>query len=101
MFNYSIDITPKADEDIYEILEYIFMSSFNHGLVNEIRDSIYQKIYSLGFMPQKFQKVLWDYRGVIVKKSYRIFYRIDEKNKLVIIVRVLRSEQNYENIFWI
>jgi hypothetical protein len=31
-------------------------------------------------MPQIYQKVLWEYRVALVKKTYRIFFRIEEEN---------------------
>ena len=51
-------------------------------------------------MPQMYQKVLWEYRVALVKKTYRIFYRIEEEKKKVIIVRVIRTDQNIEDILF-
>jgi len=41
-----------------------------------------------------YQEYLWEYRRVIVKWSYKIIYKIDEENKKVIVVRVIRAEKN-------
>jgi plasmid stabilization system protein ParE len=36
----------------------------------------------------------------LVKKTYRVFYRVEEENKKVIIVRVIRTDQNIEEILF-
>jgi len=43
---------------------------------------------------------LWDYRVALVKKTYIIFYRIEEEQKKVIIVRVIKTDQNIEEILF-
>lgn len=100
MENYYIDISPDVDEDIFELTDYIFRFSFSKEIAKKIYNDIYNKIYSLNFMPYMYQKVLWEYRVALVKKTYRIFYRIDEKNKKVIIVRIIRTDQNIEDILF-
>ena len=99
MFNdYYIDVIPDAHEDILNLTEYIYRMSFDVSISEKIKNLIYEKIYTLNFMPWKFQKILWDYRVAMVWKKYKIFYRIDEKKKIVVVVRVLRSEQYSDDI---
>ena len=100
MENYYIDISPDVDEDIFELTDYIFRFSFSKEIAQKIYNEIYSKIYSLNFMPHMYQKVLWEYRVALVKKTYRIFYKIEEENKKVIIVRVIRTDQNIEEILF-
>lgn len=97
---YIVELKDEAKNDIFELTDYIFRFSFSQNISDKIYDEIYQKIFSLEFMPQMYQKVLWDYRVALVKKSYRIFYRIEEENKKVIIVRVIRTDQNIEEILF-
>lgn len=98
MMIYQIEIPNKVHNDIFELTDYIFKFSFDAVISKSISDMIYYAITSLRFMPYRFQQVLGDYRVVVVKGSYRVFYKIDETNKKVIITRVLRSEQDFDDI---
>ena len=97
---YTVDLKDEAKNDIFELTDYIFRFSFSRNISDKIYDEIYQKIFSLEFMPHMYQKVLWEYRVALVKKTYRIFYRIEEENNKVIIVRVIRTDQNIEDILF-
>lgn len=100
MENYYVDISPDVDDDIVELTDYIYRMSFSKSTAARIYNELYSKIYSLNFLPQMYQKVLWDYRVALVKKTYRIFYRIEEEDKKVIVVRVIRTDQNIEDILF-
>lgn len=97
---YTVDLKDEAKNDIFELVDYIFRFSFSQKISDKIYDEIYQKVFSLEFMPEMYQKVLWEYRVALVKKTYRIFYRVEEKNKKVIIVRVIKTDQNIEDILF-
>ncbi|MDQ7008777.1 MAG: type II toxin-antitoxin system RelE/ParE family toxin [Candidatus Gracilibacteria bacterium] len=97
---YNIELKDQAKKDIFELTDYIFRFSFSKDISDKIYDEIYKKIFSLEFFPEKFQKVLGDYRVALVKKTYRIFYRIEEENKKVIIIRIIRTDQNIEEILF-
>ncbi len=96
---YKIVVRKEVHEDIFELADYILRFSFSVEIARNIKNNLYEKMSSLNFFPQKFQKVLWDYRVALVKKTYRIFYRIEEETKTVVIVRVIRTDQNIDNIF--
>ena len=98
--NYKVVIRNEVHDDIYEFADYIFRFSFSKEIAQKIYNEIYSKIYSLNFMPHMYQKVLWEYRVALIKKTYRIFYRVEEENKKVIIVRVIRTDQNIEGILF-
>ncbi len=98
--NYKVVIRNQVHDDIYEFADYIFRFSFSESISKNISDVIYEKINWLNFMPHMYQKVLWEYRVALVKKTYRIFYRVEEENKKVIIVRVIRTDQNIEEILF-
>ena len=97
---YTVDLKDEAKNDIFELTDYIFRFSFSRNISDKIYDEIYQKIFSLEFMPHMYRKVLWEYRVALVKKTYRIFYRIEEENNKIIIVRVIRTDQNIEDILF-
>jgi plasmid stabilization system protein ParE len=62
-------------------------------LSDRLADDLFKVIFSLEFMPEMYQKYLWEYRRVIVKWSYKIIYKIEEEKKKVIIIRVIRTER--------
>ena len=94
---YNIEISDNVRADINDLTDYIYRTSFSKIIAKKIHDELYRVIFSLNFMPEMYQKYLWEYRRVIVKWSYKIIYKIDEKNKKVIVVRVIRAERrNFE-----
>lgn len=94
---YNIEIPDNVRDDIDKLTDYIYKKSFSKTISKKIYDELYRVIFSLNFMPEMYQKYLWEYRRVIVKWSYKIIYKIDEKNKKVIVVRVIRAERrNFE-----
>ncbi len=94
---YKIVIRDVVHEDIYELSEYIFRFSFSKEISKKIYDDLYTNIFSLNFMPNRYQVYFWEYRRIIVNWSYKIIYKVEEKNKKVIIIRVFRTENSQEN----
>lgn len=90
---YDIEIPECVENDIAQLSDYIYRFSFSKEISKQVYNELYKTIFSLEFLPYRFEIYAWDYRRVIVKWSYKIFYRIDEHNKKVIIIRVLRTEQ--------
>lgn len=95
---YKIEIPNLVHRDIEELSDYIFRFSFDINISKKVYDNLYKSIFSLDFMPNRFEKYIWEYRRIIVNWSYKILYRVDEENKKVIIIRVIRTEQ--ENIWY-
>ena len=94
---YNIEIPDNVRDDIDKLTDYIYKKSFSKTISKKIYDELYRVIFSLNFMPEMYQKYLWEYRRVIVKWSYKIIYKIDEENKKVIVIRVIRAERrNFE-----
>ena len=88
---------PKTVEDnINELVDYIYRFSFSIEITKNIYNELYKAIFSLNFLPNRYEKHIWEYRRIIVKWSYKIFYKVDENNKKVIIIRVIRTEQEKE-----
>jgi len=90
---YKVEIPDFVKQDIDKLTNYIYNASFSKIIAKKIYNELYRVIFSLNFMPEMYQKYLWEYRRVIVKWSYKIIYKIDKKNKKVIIVRVIRAER--------
>lgn len=95
---YKIVIRDVVHIDINELSDYIYRFSFNQEIAKKIYDDLYKAIFSLEFLPYRFEKYIWEYRRIIVQWSYKIFYKIDEENKKVIITRVIRTEQDLNNV---
>lgn len=89
---YKIIISDLVYYDIKELTDYLYNISYSKILSDKLADELFKVIFSLNFMPQMYQEYLWEYRRVIVKWSYKIIYKIDEENKKVIIIRVVRNE---------
>ena len=90
---YKIEISDIVYSDIKELTDYLYSVSHSKILSDKLADELFKVIFSLNFMPEMYQKYLWEYRRVIVNGSYKIIYKIDEKNKKVIIIRVVRAEK--------
>jgi len=93
---YKVVIRDQVHDDIDELTEYIYRFSFDINVAKKIYNELYKVIFSLDFLPFRFEKYIWEYRRIIIKWSYKIFYRVDDAQKKVIIIRVTRTEQ--ENI---
>ena len=91
---YKIEISKTVEDDIFDLTDYIYRFTFDKILAKQIYDELYRKIFSLDFLPNRHEEYLWEYRRIIVKWSYKIIYRVDEENKKVIVIRVIRGEQN-------
>lgn len=95
---YKIEIPNIVHNDINKLTEYIFRFSFSREISKKIYDDLYANIFSLDFMPNRYQVYFWEYRRIIVNGSYKIIYKVDEESKKVIIIRVFRTEINQENL---
>ena len=91
---YEVEISDLVYLDIKELTDYLYNVSYSKVLSDKLADELFRIIFSLNFMPQMYQEYFWGYRRVIVKWNYKIIYKIDEENKKVIVVRVIRAERN-------
>ena len=77
-------------------MKYIFVQTYSKMLVDKINNEVYAQIKSLDFFPHRFPRYDNNYR-VLTYKNYRIFYRIDEKTKTVIIIQLFSTYEDYNN----
>ncbi len=100
---FTLKFTPKAYEDIEEIYNYISGSLFAEVAANNLLEKIEERVMKLEEFPFSCNYVSDEvlkskgYRKLIVD-NYLVFYIIDEKNKKVVIVRILFGAQNYNDI---
>jgi len=93
---YKIVIRDTVHDDIYELTDYILRFSFSKEVAQKIYDNIYSSIFSLDFLPNRYEIYFWEYRRIILNWSYKIIYKVVEKEKKVIIIRVFRVERNQD-----
>jgi plasmid stabilization system protein ParE len=101
--NYSLNITDIAEEDILDTVRYITHVLKNSIAANNLLDEI-----------EKHEKILEDTPGIypfvhdeylaekglkyVMIKNFLLFYIIDEKNKIVNIIRFLYRRRDWKNI---
>ena len=81
MSKYKVLISPQAYEELEAIYKYIAMSLLSPAAANSTLEAIKNAILSLDEMPN---------RGAIRKvvKNYTVIYRVNEKDKVVIIITI-------------
>ena len=91
---YNIKILSIVDENLLNIFDYILENTYDIWISENIINHIYWAIYSLNFLPYRYQVVFENIR-VINVKWYKIFYEIDENKKTIIIYRILWWRQYF------
>ncbi len=94
---YSIEIKDLWKIDINNITDYIFRFSFSINIAKKVYDEIYSAIFSLKLFPLRYPIYESDIRVMTIRGKYRVFYRVYDNKKLVIIYRIFASEQNYDD----
>ena len=100
---YKIEILPIAKKDVDNIIYYIsyhlknliasrklrdlFINGLNHIMEFPYSNPVYKPTHNLKY----------EYRSYKIK-NFLIFYTIDEKNKIITIVRVLYQKMDISNI---
>ncbi len=100
---YKISFSPEAVDDLKEIKQYIKDELYNEQAAKNTVAKILKKIKLLSDFPESGSSLSaiigfdTDYR-YLVCDNYIAFYRIDNKN--VLIVRVLYGRRNYMQILF-
>lgn len=100
---YQLEFLNSSIKDMIEIAGYISNNLNNKSASYSLINKFINSANDLVLFPysSSIDKSLTDiklfYRKIKVK-NYYIFYTIDEKNKKVIVVRVLYSKRNYKTI---
>ncbi|MGF3114419.1 type II toxin-antitoxin system RelE/ParE family toxin [Facklamia sp. P12937] len=103
MSKYTIVVSSRAKKDIIKIYEYISANLNSDLSALKLIKKIEESIRGLDEMPERFRR----YRdedldkeniSICPVKNYLIFYRVNNGEKLVEIIRVLYSRRNYEDI---
>ena len=100
---YRLEYLPIARHDMVEIVRYISHELCNPKAAEELADEMIQAAERLTDFPYIYpvhrasKPLKNEYRKLIVK-SYTMFYWVDEKEKRVIIARVIYSRRDYEKL---
>ena len=93
MDKYLVTLLPKAFRDLDDIYKYIATEIKDVNTANKIADVLEESIFSLETMPYRgAERKVGKYANKGYKqlfvKNFSVVYRIDEKNKTVIVVTV-------------
>jgi plasmid stabilization system protein ParE len=97
---YSVEIMPKAINDLDNIFRYYLEESQDCMIANKVTDEIERAILGLENFPEANPKARdmrlskLEYRKLIVG-NYITLYKINKKAKLVTIVRVFHGRMDY------
>ena len=97
---YKIIIPEYVLKDIYKIKDYIFKVSFSIEISNKIYNEIMAHILNLKIMPKMYPVFKEDLRVMTVRKKYRVFYKIFEEKREVIIYYIFGVEEDYESLIY-
>lgn len=101
--NYSLKFTPKAEQDLNEIYQYISTKLCADIAAQNLLNKIEKEIMQLKEFPYLSIQVLDEtlkikgYRKLIID-NYIAFYLVNEIDKQVVIMRILYGASNYFNI---
>lgn len=100
---YKLVYLPIAKSDIDNIIHYIAINLQNKSAAKKLAESFIDGANSILNFPygssiyQPMGILKNEYRSIRIK-NFLMFYTIDEKEKLVIVVRVLYQKRNINNI---
>ena len=101
--NYRVKFTPKAEEDLDEIYQYIFGALSAPIAADRQIDRIEKAIMRLKEYPFSCQCVLDEplkakgYQKLIID-NYLVFYLVNEAEEEVVIMRILYGASKYQDI---
>lgn len=94
MDGYEIILTPDAEEDLWELRNYIADVLLSPGTALEYVRAVREEIASLAQFPARFKPLddePWHSRSVrrLLAKNYFVYYWIDEPRKRVYVMNVI------------
>ncbi len=96
-------ISPRAAEDFESIFDYVSIELCNGTAANSLVDEFQKALERVCFMPESCPRVNNEYvndknlRKLLVN-NYIIFYKINEENQSVEVIRVLYGMMNFKDI---
>ncbi len=100
MKKYKIQLSIKAKNDYKKIINYIKNELLEPSIANKYTELINNAIQTLEYSPQKYSIIDDDaikkieFRKLVIK-NYMVFYKINEKEKIVEVYRILYGASNW------
>ena len=99
MNSYKIIITPDAEEDLFELRNYIADVLLARDTARNYIRTIRKEIGSLSELPARYMPVddePWHSRGIrrIMANNFFVYYRIDEDRKQVFVLNVIYARRD-------
>jgi addiction module RelE/StbE family toxin len=100
---YRVFMTHTATEDLKSIARYVAQEFREPAIAQKLVDSIKDAILSLKEMPVRFSLLSDEIlRGKGLRKlmleNYIVFYKVEEKDSTVTIVRILYGRRNWVDL---
>ena len=100
---YRIERTDKANDQLYEIINYIADDSGSIDVALACLNELEQAIMALSEMPHigsypRYSILRRQGYRVLIVASYLVFYKADDEAAIVTIYAVVHSRQEYRNI---
>ncbi len=93
---YIVEYDDEANNDLINYIDYIERQTFSKEIAEKQASIIFVETMKLSFMPYMYPETYKDFHTFNIKNK-KIFYKIYEDKKKVIIFRILSSFQEYEN----
>jgi toxin ParE1/3/4 len=98
----SVTVTQSAEDDLAEIISYIYIAEDNAQIALKLLDKLQSRINTLQYFPERGRKVpelldrnIKEYRELI-ETPWRIIYKIE--NNDVNIITILDGRRNVQDI---
>lgn len=103
MSKYNIEFSKDARNDLINIKNHIKYNLKEPNIARKLNKKIKEKIYKLADYPQLFEIIDDDFIrkmeiGKTLVDNYIIFYKVNENDKNVYIVRIMYGRRNWINI---
>ena len=100
---YAVHITERAQRDISEAVGYIELSLKNPQAADALLDAVERELSGLANMPERYPAVTDDFLAslgfrLVRIKNYLAFYRIDESQAKVYVVRFLYGRRDWVSL---
>ncbi len=97
---YTVGLTDEARRNLEGIFAYVSRNLQEPGTAAALIDELEAGILSLGSMPHRCperRKGIYAYKGYrqLLVKNYTIIYRIDELNRMVVILTIRYSRSSF------
>ena len=100
---YKIEYLPAAQQDMVDIVRYVSHDLHNPVAANKLAEEFLKAVDNLLMFPYTsatyypIRPLKKEYRKLFVQ-NYIMFYWVNEKNKVVTVVRVIYAHRNYEKL---